>query len=147
MWIFQIGARGPILVFLDTQICGFLRIFFGLFGNFSDLADIFRTLASFVILEKRSNLPFIPTSSLKPNSLLKELGEKWWFQDWKLHRSAVQGTSATDPSQAANCECSYFFVPFHVLASWIQGRCGCSFFSYRPQVLSAFKQWNRHSRD
>ena len=40
-----------------------------------------------------------------------------------------------------------YLVPFHVLASWIQGRCGCSFFSYRSQVLSAFKQWNRHSRD
>ena len=106
-------------------------------------------LASFVALRTASDVFFTSRVFSKPSSWMQELGENWWFQDRVLHQAASTGDSVTDQSRAANCELSSkLFKSFRSLVSWIPGRCYCSPSRlHQSQVLPAFKQWNRHSRE
>ena len=111
----------------------------------SNLA-VFRIL---VYYRTASNVSITSRVFSKPSSWMKELGENWWFQDRVLHQAAITETSVTNQGQAANCELSFkLFKSFRSLVSWIPGRCYCSPSRlHQSQVLPAFKQWNRHSRE
>ena len=102
-------------------------------------------LASFVVLRTASYNSFTSRLFSKLRSWMNKLGENWWFQDRVLLQAASTGDSATDQSQAADCELSLkLFMSFRILASWIP-RKFLVIFSCRSQVLSAFKQWNRQA--
>ena len=162
MWIFQVGARGPILVFLESQYSGL---------KWKNSGPKWKTR------DKSEK----PRKFYVPKKLLF-YGYSWFLTFWdynERHQATTQGIAVELPSQVAICknwskisdfkiesclklwsrglpsqiqvkQLTVSFQSYHSfrrLASWIPGRCRCSSFSYRSQVLSAFKQWNRHSRD
>ena len=83
MWIFQSGDRGPILVFLDTHIL----FIFQKFCSFSEKSVYFP-----------KNFTFWKSGYFVKIRDFKHFG---------LNQAAIPGITVTDPSQEANCECSY----------------------------------------